>query len=37
MPNHWRYVLHRRADGDLSKFLRCLTQTQPLRIRGRER
>ena len=31
MPNHWHWVLHPRADGDLSRFLQRLTMTHTQR------
>ena len=31
MPNHWHLVLHPRADGDLSQFMRWLTVTHTQR------
>jgi len=37
MPNHWHLVLHPRADGDLSKFLRRITLTHTQRYHARTR
>jgi putative transposase len=37
MPNHWHLVLYRRADGDLSKFLRRLTLTHRQRYHAKTR
>ena len=37
MPNHWHWVLHPRADGDLSRFLQRLTMTHTQRYHAKVR